>query len=86
MTSSRRCVGDDRRRQEAVPQAREDRDAPFRPPPIASPYRCPVCGTELLGNAAILDVGIGMAQFQHVYYPGFMPKVGCPGCHGDTME
>jgi len=29
MTRSRRCVGDDMRRQEEVPQAREDRDAPF---------------------------------------------------------
>jgi hypothetical protein len=37
-------------------------------------------------NEAIIDVGIGMAKFQNVYYPGFMPKVGCPGCHGDTME
>jgi hypothetical protein len=27
-----------------------------------------------------------MAQFQKEYYPGFMPKVGCPGCSGDTME
>ena len=74
------------RRQEEVPQAREDRDEPFGPPPIEYPYRCPVCGTELLVNEAIIDVGIGMAKFQHAYYPGFMPKVGCPGCNGDTME
>jgi hypothetical protein len=31
-------------------------------------------------------VGISMAKFQNEYYPGFMPKVGCPGCNGDTME
>ena len=39
-----------------------------------------------LVNEAIIDVGIGMAQFQNAYYRGFMPKVGCPGCNGDTME
>ena len=37
-------------------------------------------------HEAIIDVGIGMAKFQNAYYPGFMPKVGCPGCNGDTME
>lgn len=61
------------RRQEEVPQAREDRDEPFGPPPIEYPYRCPVCGTELLVNEAIIDGGIGMAKFQNAYYPGFMP-------------
>jgi hypothetical protein len=38
------------------------------------------------GAECEIDVGIGMAKFQHAYYPGFMPKVGCPGCNGDTME
>lgn len=37
-------------------------------------------------NEAIIDVGIGMAKFRREYYVGFMPKVGCPGCNGDTME
>jgi len=37
-------------------------------------------------NEAIIDVGSGMAKFQPTYYPGVMPKVECPGCHGDTME
>ncbi len=37
-------------------------------------------------NEAIIAVGMGMAKFQNAYYPGFMPKVGYPGCHGDTME
>ena len=69
-----------------APQARDDLDEPFGPPPIEYPYRCPVCGTELRVNEAIIDAGIGMAKFQNVYYPGFMPKVGCPGCSGDTME
>ena len=55
---------------EEVPQAREDLDEPFGPPPIEYLYRCPVCGTELLVNEAIIEVGIGMAQFQKEYYPG----------------
>jgi hypothetical protein len=40
----------------------------------------------MLVNEAIIDVGIGMAKFQHEYHEGFMPKVGCPGCNGDTLE
>ena len=66
--------------------SREGLDEPFGPPPIESPYRYAVCGTELLGNEAMIDAGIGMAKFQNEYYPGFMPKVGCPGCHGYPME
>ncbi len=54
-------------RQEEVPQARADLDEPFGPPPSAYPYRCPVCGTALLVNEAIIDVGIGMATFQNEY-------------------
>ena len=73
------------RRQEEVPQTREDLDAPFGPPPIEYPYRCLVCEMELLVNEAIIDVGIGMAKFQNEYYKGFMPTIGCPGCNGDTM-
>jgi hypothetical protein len=86
MTSSMRSEGDDMSGPEEVPQAREDLDIPFGPPPEEYLYRCPVCGTELLVNEAIIDVGISMAKFQNEYYPGFMPKVGCPGCNGDTME
>jgi hypothetical protein len=86
MMSSIRSEGDDMSGQEEVPQAREDLDIPFGLPPEEYLYRCPVCGTELLVNEAIIDVGIGMAKFQNQYYPGFMPKVGCPGCNGDTME
>jgi ribosomal protein S27E len=73
------------RRQAEVPPVREDLDEPFGPPPIEYLYRCPACGTELLVNEAIIDVGIGMAKFQHEYHAGFMPTVGCPGCNGDTM-
>ena len=61
-------------------------DEPFGPPPIEYLYRCSVCGEEMLVNEAIIDVGIGMAKFQHEYHEGFMPKVGCPECNGYTME
>ena len=61
-------------------------EEPFGPPPIASPYRCAGCGTELLVHEAMIDAGIGMATCQHESYPGCMPKVGCPGCHGYPME
>ncbi len=80
-----RSEGDDMRRQEEVPPVRKDLDEPFGPPPIEYLYRCPVGGTELLVNEAIIDVGIGMAKFQNEYHAGFMPTVGCPGCDGDTM-
>jgi hypothetical protein len=73
-----------RKRHEPHPQARVDE--PFGPPPIEYLYRCSVCGEEMLVNEAIIDVGIGMAKFQHEYHEGFMPKVGCPGCNGYTME
>jgi hypothetical protein len=65
---------------------REGRDEPFGPPPMEYPYRCSVCGTELLVHEAIIEAGLGMAKFHKEYYPGVMPKVGCPGCNRDTME
>jgi ribosomal protein S27E len=49
------------------------------------PYRCTVCGTEVLVNEAIIDAGIGMAKFRNEYQEGFMPTIGCPGCNGQTM-
>ena len=49
-------------------------------------YRCSVCGEEMLVNEAITEVGIGMAKCQREYHAGFMPKVGCPGWNGYTME
>jgi len=49
-------------------------------------YRCSVCGAELLVNEAIIDAGIALARFNNEYYEGYMPKVGCPGCNGYTME
>ena len=61
-------------------------DEPFGPPPEEYLYRCPGCGAETLVNEAIIDVGIGMAKFQREYHAGFMPKVGCPGWNGYTME
>jgi len=65
---------------------REGIDGPFGPPPDEYKYRCSVCSTELLVNEAIIDAGIGMAQFNGEYYEGYMPKVGCPGCNNYTME
>ena len=73
-----------RKRHEPHPQARVDEL--FGPPPIEYLYRCSVCGEEMLVNEAIIDVGIGMAKFQHEYHERFMPQVGCPGCKGYTME
>ena len=74
------------RRKKPEPLPTEGIDEPFGPPPEESLYRCSVCGEEMFVNEAIIDVGIGMAKFQNAYYPGFIPKVGCPGCNGDTME
>ena len=74
------------RRKKHEQPPKEGLDEPFGPPPIEYPYRCSVYGTELLVNEAILDVGIGMAKFQHEYHEGFMPKIGGPGCNGYTME
>jgi hypothetical protein len=60
---------------EEVPQAREGLDEPFGLAPIEYPYRCPVCGAELLVNEAIIDVGIGMAKFQkRSTIPGLCPR------------
>ena len=49
------------------------------------PYRCTVCGMEVLVNEAIIDAGIGMAKFRNEYHEGFMPTIGCLGCNGQTM-
>jgi hypothetical protein len=47
--------------------SREGLDEPFGPPPMEYPYRCTVCGTEVLVNEAIIDAGIGMAKFRNEY-------------------
>jgi len=67
------------------PQPREGIDIPFGPPPEEYLYRCAVCDEEALVNEAIIDTTIGVAQF-HSEYTGGMPTLGCPGCHGETME
>ena len=74
------------RRKQPEPPPTEGRDAPCGPPPEESLYRCAVCGAAMFVHEAIVDVGIGMAKFPREYYAGCMPKVGCPGCHGYTME
>jgi hypothetical protein len=40
---------------------------------------------EALINEEIIDVTIGIRKFRGEYRGG-MPKIGCPGCNGDTME
>jgi hypothetical protein len=72
-----------RKRQEPIQP--EGLDAPFGLPPEESLYRCPVCQEEMLVNEAIIDVAIGAAKFRGDYQGG-MPTIGCPGCHGETME
>ncbi len=67
------------------PRPREGIDMSFGPPPEEYLYRCPVCGEEALVNEAIVDVAIGTLKF-YGEYKGGMPKIGCPGCHGETME
>jgi hypothetical protein len=39
----------------------------------------------MLVNEAIIDVAIGAATFRGDYTSG-MPRLGCPGCNGETME
>ena len=43
-------------------------------------------GLNLDPDEAIIDVEIGIAEFEGKYYEGFMPVLGCPGCNKDTME
>lgn len=40
----------------------------------------------MLVNEAIIDVEIGIAEFEGRWYEGFMPMLGCPGCNRETME
>ena len=72
-----------RKRHEAIPP--HVLDEPFGPPLEEYRYRCPVCGEEMLVNEAIIDVAVGAAKFRGEYTGG-MPRVGCPGCNGETME
>ena len=39
----------------------------------------------MLVKEAIIDVAIGAAKFRGEYTGG-MSTIGCPGCHGETME
>jgi hypothetical protein len=67
------------------PRPKEGIDIPFSPLPEEYFYRCSVCGTEDLVNEAIIDVAVGAAKFRGEYQGG-MPRFGCPGCNGETME
>ena len=77
--------GGDMHRPGKAPMSREDLDEPFGPPPMESPYRCTVCGTEVLVNEAIIDADIGMAKFRNYYNEGFTPKIGGSRC-GPTND
>jgi hypothetical protein len=37
-------------------------------------------------NEGIIDVEIGIAEFERRNVPGFMPVLGCPVCKNETME
>ncbi|MDA3790816.1 MAG: hypothetical protein PF503_20270 [Desulfobacula sp.] len=64
----------------------EGEDIPFGPPPEEYSYRCSQCNREFAVNEAIIDVEIGLAEFEGRYYEGFMPVLGCPGCNQETLE
>ena len=85
MTNSNRSGRDDIGQPDNEPPLREGIDIPFGPPPEEYLYRCGVCGAEDLVNEAIIDVAVGAAKFRGEYRGG-MPKLGCPGCNGETME
>ena len=61
-------------------------DVPFGPPPEEYTYRCSQCRYEMKVNEAIIDVEIGVAQFENRYSEGYMPILGCPVCNNETME
>ena len=61
-------------------------DVPFGPPPEQYNYRCSHCRHEMEVNEAIIDVEIGIAEFEGRNVPGFMPVLGCPVCNNETME
>jgi len=64
----------------------EGKDVPFGPPPTEYNYRCSQCDCEMLVNEAIIDVEVGIAEFEGRWYEGFMPVLGCPGCNRETMQ
>jgi hypothetical protein len=37
-------------------------------------------------NEAIIDVEIGIAEFEGRWHESFMPVLGCPGCNRKAME
>ena len=65
---------------------KEGVDAPFGPPPKEYSCRCSRCNCEVLVNEAIIDVEIGIAEFEGRWHEGFMPVLGCPDCNKETME
>ena len=64
----------------------EGEDIPFGTPLEQYSYRCLKCDCEMLVNEAIIDVEIGIAEFEDRWYEGFMPVLGCLNCNQETME
>ena len=63
----------------------EGEDVPFGPPPEEYNYRCSHCRYEMKVNEAIIDVEVGIAEFEGRNIQGFMPVLGCPKCNRETM-
>ena len=64
----------------------EGEEIPFGPPSEEYSYHCSQCNRGTAVNEAMIDVEIGIAEFEGRYYEGFMPVLGCPGCNQETME
>ena len=56
----------------------EREEIAFGPPLEEYSYRCSKCECEMLVNEAIIDVELGIAEFEDLWYEGFMPVLGCP--------
>jgi hypothetical protein len=72
------------RRKHPEPLPQGGLDEPCGPPPEEDLDRCPVCGEERLVNETSMDGAIGAAKFRGADTGG-MPRIGCPGCNGETM-
>jgi len=60
-------------------------DVPFGPPPEMYNYRCSNCKYEMEVNEAIIDVEIGIAEFNGTNSDEYMPVLGCPNCNRESM-
>ena len=62
--------------------------SPLRGNSIECPYRalCKPPALPVVMTEAIIDVEIGIAEFEGRNVPGFMPVPDCPNCNRETME